>query len=91
MRELKLVVRAFVTANHPQQRVNILLDGKLQKSVTLLNPADNTITIAIPEKPLHPDYITVELEFPDKASPESLGINPDRRQLAIGITGARFD
>jgi hypothetical protein len=91
VRELKLVVRAFVTANHPQQRVNIWLDGKLQKSVTLLNPANNTITITIPEKPLHPDYITVELEFPDKASPESLGINPDRRQLAIGITGARFD
>jgi hypothetical protein len=35
--------------------------------------------------------ITITLGFPDKITPQSLGLGDDVRQLAIGIESARFD
>ena len=90
-KQLQITARALITPQHPSQRVEIKVDGIAQKTVTLTKADANLITIALPQhKTSSNPYVTIELEFPDRARPKDLGIGNDDRQLAIGITSAVF-
>jgi hypothetical protein len=80
-----------VTAKHPQQRVEILLDGELQKTVTLTQVNDNQFTVSIPQALQKTKTIAIDLRFLDAISPQSLGMNADTRTLALGLKQIRFD
>jgi hypothetical protein len=80
-----------VTSKHPQQRLEILLNGQLQKTVTLTQASDNQFTLAIPQALQDSKTITIDFKFLDAISPHSLGMNGDTRTLALGLKQIRFD
>jgi hypothetical protein len=88
---ITFVANALVTPNYPLQRVEVSLNGQLQKIVTLTQATDNCFTIEIPKSLQGAKMITIGLRFLDAASPQSLGMNADTRTLAIGLKQIRFD
>jgi hypothetical protein len=90
-RSITFIANALVTPKHPQQRVEILLDGDLQKTVTLKQANDNQFTVLIPQALQQAKTITIDLRFLDAISPQSLGMNADARTLALGLKQIRFD
>lgn len=88
---ITFVANALVTPNHNQQRVEVSLDGQLQKMFSLSQTVDNRFTIEIPQSLRGAKTIAIGLRFLDAASPQSLGINADTRTLAIGLKQIRFD
>jgi hypothetical protein len=95
-------VRALIDAKHPQQRVDIWVDGFYQKSVVLKNGGEqlNTIDVAIP--PDTDKYTLLEFRLPDRMNSKSLdpqikqalggtlNTPPDDREPAIGIVSIQF-
>ena len=90
-KSISFVTNTLVTPQHPQQRVEIFFDGRLQKTVTLTQANDNQFTVAIPQALHHAKKITINLRFLDAISPQSLGMNGDSRTLALGLKQIRFD
>jgi hypothetical protein len=90
-KNITFLANALVTAKHPQQRVEILLDGELQKTVTLTQVNDNQFTVSIPQALQKTKTIAIDLRFLDAISPQSLGMNADTRTLALGLKQIRFD
>lgn len=93
-KQLRISARALITPNHPTQRVTIKVDGVAQKPMVLTQADGNLITIDLSGLPqsgvTNNQYVTIEMDFPDRARPKDLGIGNDGRQLAIGITSAVF-
>lgn len=101
-RALIVKVRALIDAHHPQQRVEVWVDGFYQKTVTLKQGGEqlNTMEVAIP--PGTEKYLLLELKLPDRftnqsLSPElrkslggTLNTAPDAREPAIGIVSIHF-
>lgn len=95
-------VRTLVNSKHPEQRVDVWVDGFYQKSVTLKNSGEqlNTIEVAIP--PGTEKYLLLEFRLPDRVStktlsPElkkslggTLNVPADNREPAIGIVSIQF-
>ena len=90
-RSITFIANALVTPKHPQQRVEIFLDGELQKTVTITQANDNQFTVSIPQALQQAKTITIDLRFLDAISPQSLGMNADARTLALGLKQIRFD
>lgn len=90
-RTITFIANALITPQHPEQRVEIWLDGQAQKTVTLRQINDNQFTIAIPPSLQHSKSITIDMRFLDAISPQSLGINKDDRALALGLKRIHFD
>ena len=90
-KSISFVANTLVTPKHPRQRVEIFLDGQLQKTVSLTQANDNQFTVAIPQALQHAKKITIDLRFLDAISPQSLGMNGDNRTLALGLKQIRFD
>jgi hypothetical protein len=90
-RFLEIDVRAFVSKNHPMQRVEVLVDGG-QKYQYALNDFDsNLIRIPIAASNSNSGRLThLRFNFMDAISPKQLGIAPDDRELAIGFKSATF-
>jgi hypothetical protein len=93
-KQLQIAARALITPKHQKQQVEIKVNGVAQKPLVLTQADGNLITINLLESPLgtptNKQYVTIELDFPDRARPKDLGIGNDDRQLAIGITSAVF-
>ena len=93
-KQLQISARALITPNHPKQGVEIKVDGIAQKPIVLTKADGNIITIDLLDlskgSAITNQYVTIEMDFPDRARPKDLGIGNDDRQLAIGITSAVF-
>jgi hypothetical protein len=93
-KQLQISARALITPNHPKQGVEIKVDGIAQKPIVLTKADGNLITIDLldlsKDGAIANQYVTIEMDFPDRARPKDLGIGNDDRQLAIGITSAVF-
>lgn len=99
---LLVKVRAIIDANHPQQRVEVWVDGFYQKTVVLRHGGEqlNTIEVAIP--PGTEKYLLLEFKLLDRLSSKALNhalrqslggtLNtpPDEREPAIGIASIHF-
>jgi hypothetical protein len=95
-------VRALVDSKHPEQRVDVWVDGFYQKSAILKNGGEqlNTIEVTIP--PGTEKYLLLEFKLPDRVStktlsPElkkslggTLNVPADDREPAIGIVSIQF-
>jgi hypothetical protein len=88
---ITFIANALVIPKHPRQRVEILFDGVLQKTVTLTQANDNQFTVAIPQAMQNAKTITIDFRFLDAISPQSLGMNGDNRTLSLGLKQIRFD
>jgi len=82
---LTLQLRALVTATHPEQKVDVWVNGQLQQSLKLTQDSNNAVKIALPTKTPTQDYVTIELKLPNKVKPKDIGIGDDIRELAIGM------
>lgn len=85
-----LNTKAFVTPNHPKQLITVDINGTKTQQFTLSNPEENSLVIEIPMELRGLPFITIRFQFPDAASPKSLGIGADERKLGIGIKSAVF-
>jgi len=90
-KSLKLQARAFVHEKHPKLDVEILINGALQKKVSLTEFESNQIDIPLPTSLLGQDYFKLELKMLNPASPKALGIGEDDRQLGLGVISAVFE
>lgn len=90
-KSLVLEARALVTSKHPEQLVKVMINGQLRSSTTLTKEDGNQIIIPVQAGDFSSDRLVVELQLPNLSSPSALGIGKDDRQLAIGLTSARFE
>ena len=90
-KSLKLQARAFVHAKHPKLDVEILINGVLQKKVSLIEFESNRIDIPLPTSLSGQDYFKLEFKILNPASPKGLGIGEDDRQLGLGAISAVFE
>ena len=87
---IAFLVYAFVTEAHPAQRVDIELNGQVQKTVTLSAIGDDLFVVPIPFAMQQEKTIEITLRFLDAVSPAVLGLNDDARTLAVGLKEIRF-
>jgi hypothetical protein len=88
---LTLNLRAFVNGAIPVQTVQVFSDGNELGSYSLTKFEDNIIKVNIPTSAKQKGYVNLELKVPNAASPASIGMDNDIRELGIGIVWARFD
>lgn len=88
---LKLHVNAFVNAAHPTQRIGVTVDGQHVAEYTARYPHPQ-LELVIPlgrRASGDPERIDVGFSLPDAASPKSLGVSNDARELAMGLVDAQ--
>ena len=85
----KFNTSSLVTASHSQRMIISVNGGKPQTfDYTLKSPA-RTIVISLPDD--GSTQLKFEFSFPDAASPQELGVNPDPRKLAVFIDKLWFE
>ena len=87
---LDLALRAVVSPSHPQQAVEVWVNGLLQQKPIFTQGEGNQITIGIPKEASERGYVTIELRFPNRVKPKDIGMGDDVRELSIGIESATF-
>lgn len=78
------IAKALIGSKHPFQRVEIWVNGQIQKTVTLNKFDANVIEIALPKETAR-NFCLIEFRFPDAVSAQELGMGDDLRKLAIGL------
>lgn len=87
---LELKALAFVSPQHPQQKMNFYINDQLQTTLLLSQSKDNHISIPIPNSAWNKSYLELKLDLPDAISPKALGMGNDERRLAIGLQSATY-
>jgi hypothetical protein len=90
-KQLKLTVRAFVSALHTKQDVEVYIDGMPPQTISLRDPNVNTWVINLPGNIDKKKYLELQFRFKNPASPKDMGGVPDDdRKLGIGLISAQF-
>ena len=89
-RFLELEGRALVNGNHPMQEMELWVDGVLNERISLTRFEGNRIRLNLPPSILNKEYFILELKFPNRVSPKSIGMGPDDRLLGFGLVAAEF-
>jgi hypothetical protein len=89
---IDFTVRAFVSPKHPIQKVEIWVNGRHQKMVSLSAFEGNRFSVKLPAA----DSATKQsalilLKMPDAISPKSLRLGADDRKLGIGLETIQID
>jgi hypothetical protein len=87
---LTLKLRAHVNANHPEQMIQLLINGSMGPQKVLHSFDDNTIVITIPPIASRQGYISLKMTYPNAKSPRQINNGSDIRVLAIGLKSATF-
>jgi hypothetical protein len=89
--KIKFNVRSLVAPSHPQNLVNIYIDGQFQNEVVLSHSVGNIFFIQIPKKKHNEGFSIIEFVYKNPTSPQAVGYgNGDDRKLAIGIENMTF-
>jgi hypothetical protein len=84
-------VRGLVTGAHPQAIVDVWVNGKFNKRVTITKFEDNYIDVAIPKNLHYPDKIWIEFRNINPTTPVAAGIpGNDLRITGLGLVSATF-
>lgn len=89
-RSLIFELRAFVNEKHPNQVFEILINGKMVKKVSLDKFEGNSVEVSLPDAVLSEPFIRIQFKLLNPASPKSLGMSDDDRQLGVGLVSAVF-
>lgn len=89
-RSLVFKLRAFVNAKHLNQSFEILINGAFVKKVSLDQFEGNVVEVPLPQSVLSEQFVKVQFKLLNPASPKSLGISDDDRQLGIGLISVVF-
>ena len=87
---LIISTRAFVNAKHPQQALELWVNGKLEQNITLTQGSANLIVIPLSQSMKDQPSLQIEFKFNNPAKPSDLGLGNDERLLAIGLEKAVF-
>ena len=87
---LELEGRALINGNHPAQEMEIWIDGALQETFVLKQFEGNHVRISLPQAVLKKEYFLLEMRFPSRVSPKSIGMGLDDRMLGFGLVAAEF-
>ena len=90
-KSLKLQARAFVHEKQPKLDLEILINGLLQKKVSLTEFESNRIDIPLPTSLSGQDYFKLDFKILNPASPRGLGVGEDDRKLGLGVISAVFE
>src|SRR5258708_934382 len=78
-------VEALVIPNtHPQQRLNIALNGKPIEHLTFNDNVPREVSFVLPSNLLRERNL-LEFFLPDAVAPDSLGLGNDSRTLGIAV------
>ncbi|MBU3630027.1 hypothetical protein ICN38_02950 [Polynucleobacter sp. AP-Melu-500A-A1] len=90
----RLIIKAnaFLSKNHPEQVVDIAINGiRLADQMVLKNAKDNLIEVKLPKGLKTPgEPLVIEFRSLDAISPQAVGFGPDERKLGIGIVAIQF-
>jgi len=86
---LDLELIAYINPKHPEQIIEIYLDGKLQKKEKLSKKDISHVDLIIPPD-ISRNYIKIEFKLINPVRPKDLDGTDDNRQLGIGLVGATF-
>jgi hypothetical protein len=90
-KEIIFKVRGLVTEAHPQAIVDVWVNGKFNKRVTLTKFEDNYIDVIIPKNLQYPDKIWIEFRNINPTTPAAAGIpGNDLRITGLGLVSATF-
>jgi len=81
-------LRAFITAKHPSQHVIILINGEIVGRYLFTSDL-NEVIVNVPDK-IQSRLMAIEFQLPNNASPKSLGVGDDTREIAIGLIEMQF-
>ena len=87
---IQFLTNALVNTKLPVQRVEISLNGQMQKIVSLNLANDNLFTLPIPISMREANQLAITFRFLDATSPKALGMNDDPRTLAMGLKTITF-
>ncbi len=81
--------KPLLSTSHPKQVVEAKINGIPTNLVILTAGSGGKFNVVIPtevkEQLKHNPLLKLQLHFPDAARPVDIGINSDRRKLAIGL------
>ena len=85
--QIDLNVVPFVRPSHPQQRVTVAANGLELARTTFGQAVPSLLKVLVPARVIGSDGL-VRLNFycADPASPASLGLSRDDRELTFGVT-----
>ncbi len=90
-KQLKLIVRAFISSLHPKQDVEVFIDGMPPQVASFSDPKANTWVINLPPSMDKKKYLELQFHFKNPASPKDVGGVPgDDRKLGMGLISAQF-
>jgi hypothetical protein len=90
-KHIKLNVRAFVSALHPKQDVEVFIDQMPPQSISLSDANSNTWVINLPPNMADRKYLELQFRFKNPASPKDVGGVPgDDRRLGMGLISSTF-
>jgi len=96
---IEIVANALVTTNHPEQLVEIYVNGELNQTISLNQPQNNVIKLSnidihkhhksilevLTNSYVDSGFINIEFKFKNAISPKELMLNDDERKLAIDL------
>lgn len=83
---LQLDLFAYVSDNHPRQRVVVSADGQPLRELVLDRFSERMHEVQIPAEAIGADgQVELVLDFPDARSPRELGLGDDDRRLAVRL------
>lgn len=90
---LRFVAQAYVTSEHPQQRVQVAIeDGAAQTHETSVLDNHLSFDLSVSAEQLQSGRkLHVRFQLPDAVSPQSLGLSADTRMLSIGLISVQAD
>lgn len=88
---LLIDAQAFVNGAHPEQVVEVWINGVHQANALLTKRFGNQIKVSLPSNILGSTRLKVEFVFPKAISPKALGVGSDERPLAIGLEAVRYE
>lgn len=90
--KLLIQANAFLPPSHPQQIVDIMLNGaRVADHVVLDRPKDNRIEVKLPiGLKTSGEPVLVEFRSINAVSPLDVGLAPDDRKLGIGLVSIEF-
>jgi len=89
---LRIVANAFLTPGHPEQVVDVLVNGvRVADHLVLKKQIHNLLDVKLPKGLKVPgEPVTVEFRSLNAISPRDAGISADERKLGIGLISIEF-
>ena len=89
--KIQFTFRGMVGPRHQVSNIEILLNGEHQKTIDVTKQLNNMMSINIPDKYKHDNFVMLEFKYLNPISPKGAGFgNQDDRLLTLGIESVQI-